>query len=121
MGVGRKLQNGPGWCEQRGGIDVDLFKAGTVNRRDSISDGVLFDSFGQRLTRLLVNQLGVAQTADAVAGFKDHCTGDDGAKEAASADFVYAGDQGCARSPRQFFKACSALQPLEEPHLVRAL
>src|SRR5205823_8942130 len=105
----------------RGLVDVDLVDAGGVHRGDGPRDGALADTLRQNLAPLGGQELGIAQSLDAVRGVEDDGGGDHGTEERAAADFVYAGYELRASIPCALLVARGALQPLEQAELGRSL
>src|SRR5208283_3402768 len=121
--VGTKRQLADGFLHGAlgGPVDVDLVDGGDVYSSYRPGERVLADSRRKRLALLTVEQLGIAQPANAVAGIENHRGGNHWAEERSAADFVHAGDQLCARSPRELFVLQRALQLLQQAQLESGL
>ncbi len=86
----------------RGPVDVDLVDGGDVNSGNGPGQRVLANARRQLLARLAVQQLGIAQPADAIAGIEDHGRGHHWPEQRSPADLIDARDQPGSRGPRHF-------------------
>ena len=75
VGAGVETKHRFAHSHTRGLVDIDLIDAGSVDRGNRPGDGMLANSFRQNFTPLRRQQLGIAQTANAVRGIEDHSRG----------------------------------------------
>src|SRR5271165_663407 len=121
VGTKRELTDGLFHRALRGPVDVDLVDGGDVDSSYRPGQSVLADSWRKRLALLALKQLGITQAANAVAGIENHRGSNHWAEERSAADFVNAGDQLRACSPREFFVLQRALQLLQQAQLQSGL
>ena len=103
----------------RGPINVDLIDGGDVHRRDRPSQRVLANPRRQLFARFAVQQLGIAQPANAIARVEDYGRRDHGSEQRSPSDFIHARHELRARVPRQLFVLQRALEPLQQAQLQR--
>jgi hypothetical protein len=117
VGAGIEPQHRLTHCDTRGLVDINLVDAGGVHRGDGPSDSVLADALGQYLAAFRAQQLGIAQSSNAISGIEDDSGSNYRSKQRAPSDLVHPRHQMRAQPPGFFLILQRATQLLEQAKL----
>src|SRR5438874_197041 len=91
-------------------VNVDLVDASGIYRSNGIADAMLANAFGKHLSHFREQQLGIAQTANSIVRFENHCSRNNRTKECPATDFIDASYKLGAIRPGELLIPQSAFQ-----------